>query len=349
MTAFASRVPQPTAVLVRIAELTNHSIVLPLIVFFPTSRCNSACVTCDWWRAIGEGDLTLDEIGRVADALGPLGTQVVLFSGGEPLLRPEVFAAAQLFRARGVRLHLLTSGVLLERFAPQVAGAFERVIISLDASTEALYRAIRGVAALAVVERGVARLRRIARHVPITARATLHRHNFRELPHLIDHARAMGLDGISFLAADIVSQAFGRERSASVSELALSCDETAEFVAVVEEAVRSHADDFASGFVAESPDRLRRLPQYYAAINGRGPFPRVACNAPWMSVVVEADGLVRPCFFHRPIGNVRDAPLTQIVATNLSAFRRDLDVSSNAMCRRCVCSMRTRWSGGPWQ
>jgi radical SAM protein with 4Fe4S-binding SPASM domain len=66
-------------------------------------------------------------------------------------------------------------------------------------------------------------------------------------------------------------------------------------------------------------------------------------------VVVEADGAVRPCFFHRPIGNVRATPLPQLVATNLPAFRRTLQVSTNALCRRCVCSMRTGWGGGPWQ
>ena len=52
---------------------------------------------------------------RVADALPALGTRLVLFSGGEPLLRPEVFEAAAMFRAHGIALHLLTSGVLLER------------------------------------------------------------------------------------------------------------------------------------------------------------------------------------------------------------------------------------------
>ena len=68
-----------------------------------------------------------------------------MFSGGEPLLRPEVFDAAAMFRARGMTLHLLTSGVLLERFAGRVAQQFARVIVSLDATTEALYEAIRGV------------------------------------------------------------------------------------------------------------------------------------------------------------------------------------------------------------
>ena len=337
------------ALLVRLAEITNRSLVLPVVVVFPTSRCNSACVSCDWWRCSGEGDLSVDEFATLAAALPALGTQVVVFSGGEPLLRPEVFAIAELFRAHGVRLHLLTSGVLLERFALRVGACFERVIVSLDASNEALYRSVRGVAALACVERGVLRLRQLARHIPLTARATLHRLNFRDLPNLIDHARAMGLDGISFLPADLSSPAFGRERSPDLARLALSEDEVSDFAAVVEGTIRSHADDLTSGFVAESAERLRRLPQYYAALLGRAPFPSVSCNAPWLSVVIEADGAVRPCFFHPAIGNVRERPLPELIATNLVASRRGLNVSANEICRRCVCSIRSNWRTGPWQ
>jgi MoaA/NifB/PqqE/SkfB family radical SAM enzyme len=338
-----------TAGLVRIGELTNRSLVLPLVVFYPTARCNSRCLSCDWWRASGEDDLSVDEIRMLVEALPALGTRVVLFSGGEPLLRRDVFAVARLFRDAGLRLHLLTSGVLLERFAPEVAATFERVVVSLDATTESLYKGVRGVAALACVERGVARVRELAPTLPMTARSTLHRYNFRELPALIDHARAMGLDGISFLAADLGSTAFGRHQAVVIRDLALSAAEVTEFTDLVSQVVVHHADDFASGFVAETPDRLRRLPAYYAALAGLGPFPPVSCNAPWMSVVVEADGTVRPCFFHEPIGSIRTMPLGRIVAANLSAFRRALDVTTNGLCRRCVCSIRTGWWGGPWQ
>jgi MoaA/NifB/PqqE/SkfB family radical SAM enzyme len=335
--------------LVRLAEVTNRTFVLPLVIFYPTSRCNSRCVSCDWWKCSGAGDLSLEEIEEVADALPALGTRLVLFSGGEPLLRPEVFEAARMFRANGTRLHLLTSGVLLERCAGEVARHFSRVIVSLDATTEALYRAVRGVAALTTVEKGVARLRQLAPDVPVTARATLHRFNFRELPRLIDHARAMALDGISFLPADVSSGAFGRERAPGEIRLALDEAEVEEFEALVEETIAARVDDFESGFIAESPAKLRRLPQYYAALAGDGPFPPVACNAPYMSVVVEADGSVRPCFFHDPVGNVRYAPLGAIVARNLPAFRRALDVASNPVCVRCVCSMKTGWRGAPWE
>ena len=86
-----------------------------------------------------------------------------MFSGGEPLLRPDVFEAARLFRANGLTLHLLTSGVLLERCAAEVAAAvLARRSSRSTRATEALYRDIRGVSALRRVEKGVARLRRLA-------------------------------------------------------------------------------------------------------------------------------------------------------------------------------------------
>lgn len=337
-----------TTLLMRLTEVTNRTLVLPLVVFYPTSRCNSRCVSCDWWKHAGDDDLTLDQIDVVASALPALGTRLVAFSGGEPLLRPEVFEAAQRFRARGVRLHLLTSGVLLERFADRVAEHFSRVVVSLDAATERDYRDIRGIAALTTVENGVARLRRLAPHVPITARATIHRMNYRRLPHLIEHAKAKGFDGISFVAADVSSTAFGRERLPETHRLALDRNEVEEFEALVGRTIAVYRDDFESGFIADTPQKLRRLSQHYAALNGDAPFPPVSCNAPWMSVVIEANGSVRPCFFHESIGNVRDTPLGSIVADNLRAFRSSLTVGDNAVCHRCVCSLKAGWRSAPW-
>src|SRR5437763_235314 len=323
-----------TATLVRLGEISNRTFVLPLAVFYPTSRCNSRCISCDWWRQTGAGDLTLEEIDTVAASLSALGTQLVVFSGGEPLLRPEVFDAARSFRARAITLHLLTSGILLERSAERVVEQFARVCISLDATDEPLYQRIRGVAALRTVERGVARLRQLAPRLPVTARSTLQRENFRQVGALIDHAHRLGLDGISFLPADVSSTAFGRDEPPNPLPLMLDREEIADFEAAIERTIQVYARDFASGFIAESPDKLRRLPRYYSALAGEESFPPVSCNAPWVSVVVEANGGVRPCFFHDAIGNVREMPLEKIVATNLRAFRESFDVGSDPVCAK---------------
>ena len=339
-------------VLVQLNRATDRTIALPILVFFPTARCNSRCVSCDWWKATGATDLTLDEIRRLADELRGLRTRLVAFSGGEPTLRRDVYDIAALFRARGMRLHLLTSGLFLERDAAAVVQQFEQVTISLDGHTAAQYERIRGVNGLSLIERGVKRLKTLSPRMPVRARCTVHRYNFRELPRLIEKARAMGLDGISFLAADVSSEAFGRasqgngvgaktslRTASSTSGLLLNGDQIDEFARVVEHTIVSRAADFESGFVAETPDKLRRLPRYYAAQQGLGEFPSVRCNAPWASAVVEADGAVRPCYFHRVVGNVRENCLRQILAREMVAFRRGLTVAEDATCRRCVCTL----------
>jgi len=269
-----------------------------------------------------------------------LRTRRVVFSGGEPLLRRDVFKMADEFRAHGVRLHLLTSGLFLERDAEQVAAHFDEVTLSLDGHSRDLYRQIRGVDGLEVIERGVLKLKACAPQLPVRARSTLHRHNYRELPHLIDKAKSLGLAQISFLAADVTSEAFGRRSETSTRGLLLTESEVEEFARIVEETLISHAQDFEARFVAESPEKLRRLPRYYAAQLGRGPFPPVACNAPWVSAVVEADGAVRPCYFHPAVGNIRQKPLRQILQQEMRAFRAGLDVSGNTTCSRCVCSLK---------
>lgn len=96
--------------LVKLGEITGQTHALPLVLFAPTARCNSRCVSCDGWRADGASDLSLAEIAQVAEALPRFGTRVVVFTGGEPLVRPDVMAVADLFRARGLVVHLLTSG-----------------------------------------------------------------------------------------------------------------------------------------------------------------------------------------------------------------------------------------------
>lgn len=221
-----------------------------------------------------------------------------------------------------------------------MARLFDRVTISLDAADAPLYERVRGIDALDAIASGVRRLKNIAPDLPVHARATLHRRNFRQLRQIVSKARSMRLDGVSFLAADVASNAFGRaDNDHRRAELLLDEADLRDFVQEVEAAERDHREDFDSGFIAESPAKLRRLPQYYAAMNGLASFPPIRCRAPWLSVVVEADGSVRPCFFHRSIGNVRQKPLARIVREELPAFRRSLDPSRDPLCARCVCSL----------
>ena len=54
------------------------------------------------------------------------------------------------------------------------------------------------------------------------------------------------------------------------------------------ELIASDPEAFTSGFIAESPERLRELVTYFEAVIGESSFPPVRCNAPGVSAVVEA-------------------------------------------------------------
>src|SRR5215468_10260648 len=91
---------------------------LPLVTLYLTERCNSRCVTCDYWRH-GRIDLDLESVRRLLPSLMQLQTRVALLSGGEPLLNPQWREIAQLLRSSGLQLWLLTSGLSLAKHAQQ--------------------------------------------------------------------------------------------------------------------------------------------------------------------------------------------------------------------------------------
>jgi MoaA/NifB/PqqE/SkfB family radical SAM enzyme len=159
----------------------------------------------------------------------------------------------------------------------------------------------------------------------------------------VQAARQIGLSSVSFLAADLTSEAFNRlggwtpDRQ---TEVALDPDEVGKLEQEMEALIREHADDIAAGFVAESPEKLRRIVLYFRAHLGQRAPVAPRCNAPWVSAVVEADGTVRPCFFHQPLGNIHEKPLLEILNSEEAVnFRKQLDVPNHPICQRCVCSL----------
>ena len=107
---------------------------------------------------------------------------------------------------------------------------------------------------------------------------------------------------------------------------------------------RDCAVEFAEGYIGESPGKLRRLQQYFAALHGEQDFHPSDCNAPWVSTVIETDGTVRPCFFQPPLGNIREAESLDAIINSAEAvaWRGGLDTHRDAICRKCVCSLTLR-------
>jgi Fe-coproporphyrin III synthase len=317
---------------------------LPLVALYLTERCNSRCVTCDYWRH-GRVDLSLESVRGLIPSLRRLQTRLVLLSGGEPLLNPDWVAIAQLLERNGLDLWLLTSGLSLAKHACAVTDLFDAVTVSLDGTNAATYLATRGLDAFDKVCEGIRAVADLGAQVSV--RVTLQRANYLQLPDFVRLTRQLGARQVSFLAVDVANpHAFGRAGS-FVSDLALSLDDLSTLDGILRSMESEFAEEFESGFIAESPQKLRHIHQYFAAVKGLGAYPPVRCNAPEFSAVIDAQGRTHPCFFipgPTPAGDNTEQALGDPLdeALNDSAMRHlrtAIRCGERQECATCVCSM----------
>ena len=311
---------------------------LPLVTLYLSERCNSRCVTCDYWRH-GVADMSLSAVRRLLPDLARLHTQVVLISGGEPLINAEWSQIAELLRGQGLKLWLLTSGLSLAKHALRASALFDAITVSLDGTDRATYEAIRGVDAFDKVCEGI---RAAAQSkTPVSMRVTLQRANYRQLPHFVRLARELGVHEVSFLAVDVANpHAFARQNGFT-HDLALQPPDLPLLAGILDELEHEHASEFRSGLIANSPRKLRRIHQYFAAVCGVAPYPAVRCNVFEYSAVIGATGRVSPCFFITgPPGSIwRDSLEELLNHATMSTLRASIRAGERPECARCVCSL----------
>jgi len=319
---------------------------LPILVIHAHSSCNCRCLMCDIWKSRVNKTFGLQELEPQLESIRRLGVRWIVFSGGEPLMNPELPQVCEILRREEIRLTLLSTGLLLKKYAKAVAAAFDDVIVSLDGPPE-IHNAIRRVpAAFELLQAGVCALREIRPDIRITARSTIQKANHKHLMETARAAKLLSLDGISFLAVDVSSQAFNRDLAWPLSkqqEVGLSLSELATLDSGIELLIRDGGWELGAGFIAESTEKLRRIGRHFRSQLGLEPAEAPVCNAPWVSAVIEADGEVRPCFFHPSIGNLRDGSLEDVVNEEKAlSFRRNLNIPNDSICRKCVCSLNYR-------
>jgi MoaA/NifB/PqqE/SkfB family radical SAM enzyme len=329
----------------RYRTLKTHRIsALPIVILMPHSACNCRCVMCDIWKDNKNlKQLTEQDISGLLASLKQFGTKQVVMSGGEALLNQNFFKLCEILKNAGIKVSLLTTGLSIKNHAEQLIKWVNDIIVSLDGD-QPLHDSIRNIpGAFNKLKDGVQYIQSLNPRYRITARTVIHRLNFWNWSSIIHEAKLMGIDQVSFLPADVSSHAFNRQMAWETprqNEILLSERELPELRAIINRIIDEYEDEFNNSFIAESPEKIMDIYHYYAAFYGLNPFPYKKCNAPWVSTVIEADGNVRPCFFHDVIGNIRDSSLANILNSDeVINFRKTLDMSTNSICVKCVCSL----------
>jgi len=335
---------QTLAIIPASENLEQHHIEsLPIVILHVHSRCNCRCTMCDIWQTRHTQELAPQDLECMLPSFATLGVRWVVLTGGEPLLHSNIAAICKPLRDRGIKVTLLTTGLLLSRHAKTAADLFDEIIVSIDGPA-AVHNQIRRIpGAFERIAAGIALLRRNATTIPLRARTTVQKANHRHLCETVHAIQEMSLDSSSFLAADLTSTAFNRELIWPVvrqNEIGLSTDEVLALEVEVEALINRYQRELENGFIVETPAKLRRLVQHFRAHLGLDPACAPVCTAPWHSAVIELDGSIRPCFFQPAVGNLTSRNLEAALNDPQALrFRGALDIPNDPICKRCVCSL----------
>ena len=321
----------------------SESLDIATIMLWMNSGCNARCLTCEIWRERVGTVLSASVIASYLPEWKEGGVKLIELCG-EPTIHPEFREICEMLNAANIRFSVLSNGLKLYKFAELIVDTAVSLTVSLD-GPHVVHDQVRNVPrSFERLQRGVEAVRNASGSFPIYGRCALHRLNYKCMADTVDTARALGLTNISFFGLDDDSTAFGREHlepekwQDRMSSLAFSSDDIPSLNSYVRAISYSHAEDFESGFIAESPELLHRSLSPHQRNNGLEIEYEVRCNAPYKSVVIEPNGEVKPCWFLESYGNLRDHVSMQGVLETAKAIkiRGCAMTPENITCQRCI-------------
>lgn len=297
-----------------------------------TFRCTCRCVMCSlygehrdaWSKEERDKELSTKEWLRVMDELHLCGIHNVCFTGGEPLLRKDLFEIMGHAKKRGLSVNVLTSGAPLR---PDVASRLVKVglddiSVSIDGPRE-VHNAIRRSDVFDKAVAGIREIRtvkqRLGTQTPnITIACTIQKMNQNHLHELVPLAHELGAY-LSYGPLFFANQDAGERSQESGVEGDVTKDEDQgvldshrcvdvdilhnEFNRVQEEA-QAIGQPVYLPLNSKSDIKLRFYDPGYSILN--------KCFLPWYASRIDPFGNVYPCSVNVNCGNVRKTPFRRI-------------------------------------
>ena len=290
-------------------------------------------------------ELSLGEISGLAKQLSNFGLRHIVYSGGEPLLRRDFKEICEIFAAYGVKQTLLTNGLLLGKRYGELRSYFNEIVVSIDGADEQTHNGIRGIKSFTQITQAISSITHENERRPaISIRTVLQKQNYNQVMRMVDLAKTLGVDRISFLAADVLSDSFGRNtRGVVEANDKIELDEAGsiEFRSLINQMSKEYKKEFDRKFISESPEKLLHIAQYFEALIGKANFPQNHCNAPDVSAVITSTGDLMPCFFLPSQGNIRDNKVESILNNaEMRKIRQNVRNYCLERCQTCVCTLK---------
>lgn len=325
----------------------------PVVAWNCTERCNLSCRHCysdAGIRDAGDELSSAEAKGMISDC-ARYGVPVLLFSGGEPLLRRDIMELGAWAGGKGIRTVLSTNGTLIgkEEAAAIRGSGFSYVGISVDGlgAENDFFRGAAGA-----FDRAVEGMRQcLGAGLKTGLRITLTRQNYASLEALLDFARSEGVKRVCVYhlvycgrGVGMAGDDLGHSEARGVMDVILR--KAREFYSVDREFEILTVDNHADGVYlyrrlrAEDPERAAAARVLLERAGGNRSGMGIAC--------VDARGAVYPDQFMRqsPVGNVREKMFSEIWSDRGNALLAALRNRRGLLKGKCGrCSWREMCNG----
>ncbi|AGW14361.1 12,18-didecarboxysiroheme deacetylase [Megalodesulfovibrio gigas] len=291
----------------------------PVVVWNMTRRCNLKCVHC-YAKALeeqGKDQISTEKGKEIIDDLAAYGAPVMLFSGGEPLVRKDLVELAHHAVSKGMRAVISTNGTLItkEKARELKEVGLSYVGISLDGGEEIhdKFRAVPG--AFQAAMQGIENCQNEGLKVGL--RFTINKRNVQEVPRLFDIIEERDIPRICFYhlvyagrGNELIEEDLDHAQTRAVVDLIM--DRTRELHDKGKEKEVLTVDNHADGpyvyfrMLKEDPERAARVMELLQFNEGNSTGRGIGC--------ISWDGQVHPDQFWRnhTFGNVLERPFSEI-------------------------------------
>jgi Fe-coproporphyrin III synthase len=315
----------------------------PVVVWNITRQCNLRCIHCyaNAGSAHLDNELSTDEGIRLIDDLAKMGVPVILFSGGEPMMRRDLPELAGHAVEKGIRAVISTNGTLITQEAAQTLKniGLSYVGISID-GTEAINDRFRGVVgAFKAALSGIENCQKAG--IKVGLRFTMNRFNAGEIPALFDLLEEREIPRICFYhlvyagrGSKLVNDDLSREQTRSAVDLIMDRTKALHEKGKVKEVltVDNHADGpyLYLRLHREDPKRADEALELLMMNEGNNSGRGIGCIS-WDGEV-HADQFWR----HYSFGNIRKRPFSQIWSDLSNPLMKKLKDKKQYVTGRCA-------------
>ncbi|MDR2943765.1 MAG: 12,18-didecarboxysiroheme deacetylase [Methanosarcinales archaeon] len=324
----------------------------PVVVWNMTKKCNLRCVHC-YAQAVDPNvedktELTTEEGKSLIDNLAEFGSPVILFSGGEPLLRKDLIELAQYAKDKGMRAVISTNGTLItkEKAKQLKEVGLSYVGISLDGMPEINDRFRGRSGAFHEAIQGLRNCR--DEGIKVGLRFTINKHNVGEIPAIFEFMEHENVPRICFYhlvyagrGSEMVAEDLTHEETREAVDLIM--DKTAELHAKGFPAevltVDNHCDApyIYMRLLKENPERAAEVYELLEMNQGNSTGIGIGCVS-WNGDV-HADQFWR----HHTFGNIRERKFSEIWTDTSDPLMAGLKDRKELLCAGAPKCARCRW------